>query len=348
MKRYQKAVPERNKQTNAHDGFTASLNPVDVAKWEKMCETWEADVFPKSVANPYHIASSNLTQTQVLKELENEERSRSPVEGGPLHEVGPSAFLGTGIALEDTQRRLAWTAKHEDKDAATLTERRAVLRKEIEGWRRLQAIYMPGLMQYLHDEERLKPGSTLDGDNAEGIRLWLPSSLAKDTRRLVCSRGLAEAEERLRTAQCRDALDGICDTLRLKSRMVLFKNKNIRGQREGTRSRTIINRVHDRARKFASRYRAARAAKLSLAGPGEWEKTLQILHDTDVRSYQDPERVKSKKRRRGTWEDSEAQDAVNRVDKDDGEGIDLLPETRTKRDGTGRTRMALSWIWTVR
>ena len=120
MKRYKKAVPERNKQSNAHDGFTASLNPTDVAKWESMCETWEADIFPKSVENPYHVATASkykskrsmnsinafsidLTQTQVLRELEAEEKSRSRSEGGALHEVGPSAFLSTGIALEDTQ-----------------------------------------------------------------------------------------------------------------------------------------------------------------------------------------------------------------------------------------------------
>ena len=59
MRRYQKAIPERNKQVEAHQGFTASIDPQDVATWKKMCRKWEADVFPKSVPNPYHVESSS-------------------------------------------------------------------------------------------------------------------------------------------------------------------------------------------------------------------------------------------------------------------------------------------------
>ena len=35
------------------------------------------------------------------------------------------------------------------------------------------------------------------------------------------------------------------------------------------------------------------------------------------------------------------------VEVEDGGGIDLMVENRSKRDGTGRTRLAISWIWTV-
>ncbi|PPR05757.1 hypothetical protein CVT26_008661 [Gymnopilus dilepis] len=351
MRRYQKALPERNKQKEAHRGFTAPLDAKDVSAWKTMCEKWEADTFLKSVKNPYHVESSNITQAQVLAELAEEEKLYAARGGVTLHEVTPSAFLTKGIALEDSQRRLAWLVAHKEKDASEINEQRSQLRKDIEMWRRLQAVYMPGLPQYLNDQEHLKAGSTLDGHDAESLHLWLPSSISTSARNIVCLRGLPCMEDRLRTAQCSDALDSICDTLQLKSRMVLFKNKNIRGQREGTRSRTIINRVHGRARKYAGQYRAARAAKLALVGPGEWEKAFQVLRDSDIRSYQDPERVRRKKRRRGTWEDSEKRpegEDVEEDKEDDGEGIDLLPENRSKRDGTGRTRLTISWIWTVK
>ena len=58
MRRYRKALPERNRQTEAHRGFTASLDPDDVAKWTEMCENWEEAVYPKKkVENPYHVKS---------------------------------------------------------------------------------------------------------------------------------------------------------------------------------------------------------------------------------------------------------------------------------------------------
>lgn len=208
---------------------------------------------------------------------------------------------------------------------------------------------MPGLLQHLLNCERIDPGSTADSEKAEDIRLWLPSSLTKADHERICVPGLAAAEEKLQTAQCHDSLANIRDTLRLKLQMIQFKNKNIRGQRQGTRSRELINRVHNRARKFASMYRSARAAKLELSGPGKWEEVLQVLHDSDICSNQDPERTTVRRRRPGTLEDSEepADMDIDEDDGDDGDGIDLLPEKRRKRDGTGRTRMSISWIWTV-
>jgi len=47
MQKYCKAVPEKNRQVEAHRGFTAAIDPVDIALWTTMCETWESDVFPK-------------------------------------------------------------------------------------------------------------------------------------------------------------------------------------------------------------------------------------------------------------------------------------------------------------
>ena len=54
-------------------------------------------------------------------------------------------------------------------------------------------------------------------------------------------------EAKLRRAQCFDALHGLRHTLRVKTRMLHFKRKNIRGQRDGVRSRTVIDRVHGTA-----------------------------------------------------------------------------------------------------
>lgn len=97
-------------------------------------------------------------------------------------------------------------------------------------------------------------------------------------------------EARLRNAQCLDALANLRCTLCLKTRMIQFKNKNVWGQREGTRSRALIDRVHQRALASVEKYRVAHEALLSISGPGSWEDTLQPLRNVDVRSYVDPER----------------------------------------------------------
>jgi len=207
---------------------------------------------------------------------------------------------------------------------------------------------MPGLLQYKSDIR----GESSDLDtftkHPEDVDLWLPSKLPKDTWQRVCIRDLPVIEEKLRTAQCYDALDSIRHILKIKSRLIKFKNKNIQGQREGTRSRAIIERVHKRARATAAKYRAARVAKLELSGSGEWENELRILADGDIRSYQDPNKLVKKGGRRGTLEDDHISTHMEGGNLDvemETEDFGLLPEERACRDGTGETRRTLSWIW---
>lgn len=52
-RRYKAAVAERNIQMEGHRGLTQSLDQHLVAAWEVTCAEWEAEVFPKTKANPY-------------------------------------------------------------------------------------------------------------------------------------------------------------------------------------------------------------------------------------------------------------------------------------------------------
>ena len=133
----------------------------------------------------------------------------------------------------------------------------------------------------------------------------------------------------------------------------MFKNKNVRSQRKGTHSRTVIDHVHERVKAAAEKYCAGRRAKLALAGEGKWEQVLQVLNDSDVRRYQDPNRLIVRQGRRGMLEDGqvEAESCVGMEDDDNGDegsDINLLPEIRGCQDGTGETRRTLSWIWTTK
>ncbi len=177
-----------------------------------------------------------------------------------------------------------------DHQDTTLSDQRNVLWTKLEVWAPLRAIYMPSLLQYLEDIGESHSLSLEDGDRKpEEIKLWLPSSLPSEHRRHICIEGLPSIEDRLQTAQCTDALQGIRHTLRLKLRMVQFKNKNTRGQHATMQSRSVIDGVHLCALGFATKYCVAREAKLGLIGPGLWEEALQILEYKDIRAYTDPE-----------------------------------------------------------
>lgn len=58
LKKYKIAVGERNRQIEAHRGFTESLPEDLVNEWESICITWDADGFPKTAENPYKVDSA--------------------------------------------------------------------------------------------------------------------------------------------------------------------------------------------------------------------------------------------------------------------------------------------------
>lgn len=245
-----------------------------------------------------------------------------------------------------------------DLQDSALKDQRAVLLQKIQSWQHIRAIYIPGLLQILTNL-----GSSLlhtpDSDtNPEDIDLWLPSAIPKERRRFSCVEGLPEMESKLRTAQCSSSLDGLRHVLRLKTRMVYFKNKNVRGQKEGTRSRAVIDRVHNRAIRLVQKYRVARRAKMELDGPGEWEQVYQELRNDDVRSYASGKKRKQPDRR-GIWEDGcepPAPTPPGLMESDDEDSDVEMEEVgrqtdqqlrKARKKGTGETRKELSWIWMV-
>ena len=257
--------------------------------------------------------------------------------------------------LKSCRRRLRRLAKQTTNSATvrqegTLAEQRNIIRSRIRAWEQLAPVYMPGLLQHRADLAALPtPVATGGSINPEDVDLWLPSRVAPNARMVVCQDGLAMMEDQLHTAQCQDALNAVRNILKIKTRMISFKNRNVRGQRQGTRSQAVIDRVHERARVAAGKYRAARAAKLSLVGPGKWEETLRVLTDGDIRGYQDANRLKPRQPRQGITEDGAVEPPLP-LDADTGpEEPDnlLFNEARTRRDGTGETRRILSWIWLV-
>ncbi|KAK7018821.1 hypothetical protein VNI00_018212 [Paramarasmius palmivorus] len=286
-----------------------------------------------------------------------------------------------GLGIRDSQDKLK-QLKDEQKREQTvrqsrkLTDQRNAVRRRLRAYQDLQPIYMPGLLQHLTDTAQSE--DTMDSD-PESVKLWLPSELPEDLIDRLCVSGLRRVEGQLQRARCFNSLHGVRHTLRVKTRMVLFKNRNVRGQRASGKSREIINRVVRRAKWYASRYRVARSAYLKLMGPGDWEMVLRPLRSEDVRSYRDPASLKVGPGRKGNDEDDQGEverlrifrEIVAREEKDKDEGqeeeeeeeeweneettlgdLDLIPPDRQQwehrsKHGTGETRKDLSWIWTA-
>jgi hypothetical protein len=256
-----------------------------------------------------------------------------------------------------TRRRIRRQVK-KNPDAATarqsssITEQRNILRNRIRAWEEILPLYMPGLAQYRNGLES-DASSNSEAERPEDAIIWLPSQIPPHHRSRVCYSGLADIEEKIRVAQCYDNLDTVRHVLNIKSRLVEFKNLNVRGQRDSTRSRMFIDRVHERAKVAAERYRVARRAKMALTGSGDWEETLRVLNDADIRGYRDPDRLRVGVGRRGTLEDEQVAAASVEVQEDmeiddDVADENLFEQVREKRDGTGETRRMLSWIWTTK
>ncbi|KAL0572890.1 hypothetical protein V5O48_009059 [Marasmius crinis-equi] len=355
-KRYVNAVKQRNLQTEAHRGLSKALPEGLEEEWEELCVKWDLSKGEDDVVNPYRAKRTYLSQKQVERELAEYEEDRVRKGGATYHDTSAGAFLTLGLELEESQRRIRRMAKPgskaTDNASRSITEMRTVLRRKIRDWVLIRHIYMPGLLRALREMGEEFMDGTNDDMLAEDIPLFMPSSLTKEKRIAACIDGVAEMEERLREAQCHDSLSTVRHTLRLKTRMVLFKHANVTGQREGVRSRTTINSVHERARNAAEVYRAARKALLGLrgAGPDSWERVLRPLNDNDVRSYVDPERMKEGRGRLGTNED-EVDDGIGvSATTADGGGINLVPEDRHDKvtgrfAGTGQSKHTISWIW---
>ncbi|KAJ7798059.1 hypothetical protein B0H14DRAFT_3492934 [Mycena olivaceomarginata] len=105
-------------------------------------------------------------------------------------------------------------------------------------------------------EERRDPD--VPPPKAEDVKLWLPSDMGEEMRRLVCKRGVAEVEAKLRRAQCVDALDVLRSRLHAQTHLILYRNSNAVGQAAATRSATLIGR-----NVFELQFKELRAADLN-------------------------------------------------------------------------------------
>lgn len=137
---------------------------------------------------------------------------------------------------------------------------------------------MPGAAAQLRELS-----GTREGD-VETETLLLPSALTPSGRAVGCLGGVSDKEDKLREAQCHDALETIRSMQRTRRSVRSFRKRHIRGQRRTGRTMAILTRLEAKSDMAVIKYRAARAALVQLRGNGAWMATLQVLEDKDIAS----------------------------------------------------------------
>ncbi|KAG2336247.1 hypothetical protein BDR05DRAFT_978823 [Suillus weaverae] len=284
-----KANEEHQAHANAFEELNGALDLEITTGWRADVKHWEENPNDLSVRNPFETKVSAITQAAVrLKLVEMEACQLQEGNDVSLHpDISPSVFIATGIDLESEQHRFksdlsSQGAQATDRQKTILIRQQNALQRKVEAWKRVQLLYTPAA-QLL--SSRMETGG--NPDNPEDIKLFLPSSLTADT------------------ASCRDTLDEIRQSLRLRDYMYTFKCNWIHGQSANTHAQNALGRVEARAAAAAEKYCVAHAALSSLApalNKVGWNfKFCSLNNKDDVRGMTVPRKGESEGRRQLLW-----------------------------------------------
>ncbi|KAJ7701888.1 hypothetical protein B0H17DRAFT_1128104 [Mycena rosella] len=141
------------------------------------------------------------------------------------------------------------------------------------------------------------PGSESAPINPENVTLWMPSELKGTARTRGCVKGLAEKEAKLREAQCSNALDDLRRRLHAKRHFIQFRNSNVVGQRQATRSNTLIAQVGEHIETITAKYCRGWKALTALKGKTYCEKKRFFeLKPEDIALDEEEEKKRTKKK----------------------------------------------------
>ncbi|KAK7023733.1 CxC2 domain-containing protein [Favolaschia claudopus] len=328
------AIDERDRQIAGFKQVDSSLDDDLRSEWQGMVDAWLSD---RDMPNPY-VASKieRVSEASIRRELAKEELEEAAAlkPGKKLHGTSMSAFLVMGLQLESQQIRIRREVKQRPLLVADQTERISQMRRafyvKLARFRRLQAVYMPGAVEELMEEDDARD-SELPAPEAEDVRLYLPSSLPP-VRRIALSPTLLEREARLREGQLGDGIAKLRRALLSRTHLWDWKDIRVQGQRAGTRSAVLSQRVEENIQEIARRYRANREALIALRGMEncvDWK----VLRDEDIRG-DDVNEVDMAARRR-----------LGRVGSTTRERYRSKAAGKKEKGGK-RKKQHMSWIWT--
>ncbi|KAF7288787.1 CxC2 domain-containing protein [Mycena indigotica] len=326
------AVSERRRQGGEFAKLDGSVAKKRREQWAAMMDAWYED---DSKPNPFIVVGgkeAGPSERQITEELNKEELEEAR-QGRHAFLDGKktvTAFVKAGLRLEAMQAKiitaLGNTALATADRTSKIQERCLTLLKEIKAFETLQLTYMPGVADL---RERDEEGRDADSPppQPERLRLYLPSELSEEDRRVVANGRVVETEARLRKGQCGDALTDLRKKLHAQQHLYWYRDSNMVGQRQRTRSVTLTARMDEGRSVIVAKYRRAQAAMIALKGSAYAPQYRQLL-DEDVNSHWNPD-------------DAEEEEASRRLRNADGSRA-----ARTEPN-TRRGPKKISWIWNV-
>ncbi|KAH9848497.1 hypothetical protein C2E23DRAFT_739298 [Lenzites betulinus] len=311
-RRLEKAIQQHAEHEELFNALTSSLEDNNVAAWRAAVEAWEKS--PSTAPDPYVVVTTGPTEAETKKTLVAKEQAAAAAAGYvALNEVSMLGFITSGLDVEDLQYRIQCHRVNATlSEVPQVHEQRTVLRRRLQKFRELLAVYMPAATPIL----LTMPAAQTTTETLEDVILGLPSQIPVESRHATCAEGLVDMEMQLRDAQCRDSLQDLRNQLHVKQRLFTYKKLHVRHQGPNTRARADLAAQEARIRGAAAKYRRARSALLSLRGAGEWETEFRVLADKDIRCVQDDDLEAVQRRRR-----------------------------REKDTGESEGHRVLSWIW---
>ncbi|KDQ18432.1 hypothetical protein BOTBODRAFT_171279 [Botryobasidium botryosum FD-172 SS1] len=272
---YKKFVAVQEDFKKKDDYFAAlseSMPPNSVETWKSLStepkwdgEQWASVYRMKKLKGP-----SQGDTYKSLCEREQELKKQSSFQS--LH----ANFLDSGLRIQAMQRRL----KRKIADAGASPPPRTLediercreqLFNEVSQLRKYQDRELPQLRDHL---------TPVSPEDVENIILQLPSDFGATDRTQLGLDALGKCEYDLREGEAYDAIRHLREALKENFISVQFKKKNIHGQKDSTRSHTVLKKMKEDVHQCAQKYRQARAALVSL-GLNTASTKLQPLHNRD-------------------------------------------------------------------
>ncbi|KAJ7037078.1 hypothetical protein C8F04DRAFT_1180802 [Mycena alexandri] len=306
---------------NVFDAFNASLEekvPELVEKWKVWVHEWESRQHTDRTESPFEVQETVTTMKDIRLRLAKEELVQSGEGVEVEREDTPSTLILMGLEIEESQRHLAIDVKALANPTSVqqvdFLKRRTNLLKHIRAFRKVQRCYMPHVRKYLTQSQKALWDTEADCD-AEAIRLFLLSDITDGAKRVeACATGLIEVELSLREGEAHNALEALRQ-----------------GYRALTRGQGVLRQNNVRIHKAKLHSCYVRNALARLRGNGEWERTLKVLQDKDIRALNERVLTEEEEAQRATVHDLH--------DVEEG-GVGSYGVV-----ALGEGRRTLSWIW---
>ncbi|KAF8991711.1 hypothetical protein BDQ17DRAFT_1392943 [Cyathus striatus] len=273
IKKYKDACSMSAAHSDIFQKFTATFPESVIKNWEDRILAWEKD---KMKTNPYDDQYSYATLKDIQLEIMREDALHKSYQG--YSRIPVVTFLTTGFDIELRQYQLQHIVTNNTQQLENLEVKHYSLLQQIESWREAQDIHMSAIAS------ELGPLIRLENNEAEMLKLYLPSKLPLHLRQDQSIQEIMIKEKCLRIAQAEDSLAEIRRHWRIIKGLWRFKKLNISGtgNKANTRMNSLYTQFSAKTESAATKYCIAFEALQSLEPDGDWSTNLKSLKNEDI------------------------------------------------------------------